>query len=424
MAEDSDNEVSEQSPPPTRKTQRVSIVEWQRIQQSALTLRNAAARYSERHKLSLVFARLAQDLQQAAPQDPQEFLAGVLSDALSLEALRPLPPPQEASEEPRPAVYLDEILADSKARYWVDELPQLWKDKCALPYTEQEIAAAAEVCNTKAEPPVGRKPKLIFQLGAAGTGKSTRMADCYETMGVTQESVVVADGDNVRESHTGLTEAFGLTKKALLDGMKAAGSPELDKYTNELEEFGDDHPIGFKDSEEWAYNDSGIIKEQFATEALAAKKDVVMGITKKSHLTKKYKAVMDEAVEAGYEVAAMATFVVPEVLVTRQVGRGKRKGRLVQTHPDCKDGNLIENAELKQQLSIDALGYMSELVKQNQGTLMLFDNTPNYFADPGSKQGPFWVQTGDQITVSYDGPPTVDGMLAHISQTIQKQKVG
>ena len=58
-----------------------------------------------------------------------------------------------------------------------------------------------QVCNTGAAPADGRAPKLIFQLGAAGTGKSTRMADCYEAMGVAKETMVVADGDHVREAH-------------------------------------------------------------------------------------------------------------------------------------------------------------------------------------------------------------------------------
>ena len=51
---------------------------------------------------------------------------------------------------------------------------------------------------------------------------------------------------------------------------------------------------------------------------------------------------------------------------------------------------------------------------------MLFDNTPDYFADPSSKQGPFWLQTGEDITVTFDGPGTVEGMIAHIASMIQK----
>ena len=57
------------------------------------------------------------------------------------------------------------------------------------------------VCNVSAPAPVGRAPKLIFQIGAAGTGKSTCMEDCYGEMGVTKGAIVMADGDNVRESH-------------------------------------------------------------------------------------------------------------------------------------------------------------------------------------------------------------------------------
>eukprot|EP00658_Telonema_sp_P-2_P028477 TRINITY_DN21814_c0_g1_i3.p2 TRINITY_DN21814_c0_g1~~TRINITY_DN21814_c0_g1_i3.p2 ORF type:complete len:147 (-),score=50.52 TRINITY_DN21814_c0_g1_i3:371-811(-) len=145
-----------------------------------------------------------------------------------------------------------------------------------------------------------------------------------------------------------------------------------------------------------------------------------MGVTNLTHFTKKYKSVIDDAIKSGSTIAAMATFVEPEELVNRQVGRGKRKGRLVQSHKEWKDGNLITNAELKQKLSIEALPYLSELVKEHSGTLMLFDNTPNYFKDPSSKQGPFWVQKGASIEITYDGPATVEGMMEHISKTIQK----
>jgi len=443
------------------KRKQLSIVEWQRVQQSAVRLRNTAATYAEDHKLNPAFMRMGQKLFAESPADPVAFLCNMLKAAPSLDALGEEARAEADAEERRIAmeeelvraaeqakrdaeaeaaageaaaaaaaaaalaakpkpIYIDEILADSAVRYWVESLPQVWRDKCALPYTDEEIAAAAVVCNTGAAPADGRGPKLIFQLGAAGTGKSTRMADCYEAMGVAKETMVVADGDHVREAHQGVSEALSLTKKTLLEGMAAASSPELDQYTKELADFEDDHPVGFKDSEDWCYNGSGEIKDKFANEALDAKKDVVMGITKLAHLTKKYKSVIDSAVAAGYEICAMGTFVLPEVLVTRQVGRGKRKGRLVQTHPDCKDGNLVENAALKQQLSIEALSFLSSLTKENKGTLMLFDNTPDYFADPSSKQGPFWLQTGEDITVTFDGPGTVEGMLAHIASTIQK----
>ena len=48
-------------------------------------------------------------------------------------------------------------------------------------------------------------------------------------------------------------------------------------------------------------------------EAVAAKKDVVMGVTKESQLTRKYKSVIDAALGSGYKICAMATFVQPEV---------------------------------------------------------------------------------------------------------------
>jgi len=114
----------------------------------------------------------------------------------------------------------------------------------------------------------------------------------------------------------------------------------------------------------------------------------------------------------------MATFVQPQELVSRQVNRGKRKGRLVQTHPDCKDGNLIENATLKQQLSIEAIPFLVKLTTDNCGTLMMFDNTPDYFAEPDSKKGPFWTQKAEEVTATFEAEPTVEAALAFIS-TIQ-----
>jgi len=355
--------------------------------------------------------------------------------------------PEEKTEDPAPAsadkgekgcsktgpdvggggkkqIFLDAILSDTSQRVWVDKLPDCFLTAIKRPYTDEEIAAARKTCNVDAAPAEGRGAKLIFQLGAAGTGKSTRMEDCYETMELKKESIVVADGDIVREAHTDLMAAFQLNKKTLLDGMTAAGSPELEQYTKELADYPDDKPVGFKDSEKWSYNDSGKYKNEFADNALANKKDVVLGITNLSHLQKKYKSVIDKAVEEGSTIAAMATFVKPDVLVDRQVGRGKRKGRLVQTNKNVTSGCLIENAEFKQNLAIEALPFLSDLVKTHKGTLMLFDNTPDYFKDPSSKTGPFWVQKGDEITVTYDTTDsdyvaTVEGLMAHIKATIQ-----
>ena len=94
--------------------------------------------------------------------------------------------------------------------------------ECLVPHKLLRL----QVCNVMADPVQDRPPKLIFQLGAAGvlapillllfllgyflhnlgsaagTGKSTRMKDCYATMGIeTETSLVVADGDSIRESH-------------------------------------------------------------------------------------------------------------------------------------------------------------------------------------------------------------------------------
>lgn len=59
--------------------------------------------------------------------------------------------------------------------------------------------------------------------------------------------------------------------------------------------------------------DSGKYKEQFANDALNAKKDVIMGITNKSQIDKKYKSVIDQAKRSGYQICAMSCLVEPEV---------------------------------------------------------------------------------------------------------------
>ena len=58
---------------------------------------------------------------------------------------------------------------------------------------------------------------------------------------------------------------------------------------------------------------------------------------------------------------------------------------MVQTHPDCKDGNLIANVALKQSDALGALPRLTELVSQSGGTMLLFNNSNDYFADPSSK---------------------------------------
>ena len=83
-----------------------------------------------------------------------------------------------------------------------------------------------------------------------------------------------------------------------------------------------------------------------------------------------------------------------EVLVDRQVGRGKRTGRLTQANKNVTSGCLVENTVFQQALAFKALPHFSARIKEHKGTLMLFDNTPDYFADPANKQGPFLVQTG------------------------------
>jgi len=323
--------------------------------------------------------------------------------------------------KPTKSWQVDDILNDSAARYWLPTLPECFLKETRRGYLPSEIQTAAQVCNVNAPKPTGRSPRLIFQLGAAGTGKSTRMQDCYGTMGITSSNeLVVADGDSIRETHAGVVSAFALNKGSLLSAMQAAGSPELADYTEQLKDFPDTHPIGFKDSEHWCYNDSGKYKEQFANEALAAKQDVIMGITNVSQINKKYKSVIDNAKSDGYQICAMSCLVEPEVLVERQVGRGKRKGRLVQTHKSITDGDLLKNAALKQKLAIDTLPVLIDLVQSTGGSFAIFNNTPNFFADPSSKQPAFFIiEAGKAPYATYEGEASVAGMMAFIAKTIQ-----
>eukprot|EP00658_Telonema_sp_P-2_P027733 TRINITY_DN2136_c0_g1_i1.p1 TRINITY_DN2136_c0_g1~~TRINITY_DN2136_c0_g1_i1.p1 ORF type:complete len:393 (+),score=90.58 TRINITY_DN2136_c0_g1_i1:26-1204(+) len=310
-----------------------------------------------------------------------------------------------------PELFLTQLLEDTSTRVWLPRLPAVFRQRVDQPYTPEEIKAAAEACNSSAKPPEGRAPRLIFELGAAGSGKSTRMADCFGEMGVDESDLVFADGDRVRNAHQGLKEVFALSKMSLLDGMREAGSPELKEYTVTLDGFGDEHPVGFKDSERWSYNASGKHKDQIAQDGVAAHKDVIMGITKHTQLTNKYKAVVDAAVAGGYEISAMVTLVQPEVLARRQC----KRPRLVQIHPECLDGNLVSNAALKQAEAIEAIQTLSSLVRQQKGVFAMFDNTP----DLASKTGPFWIQRGGEIEITYDGEPTVLGVVGHITKTIQ-----
>ena len=108
----------------------------------------------------------------------------------------------------------------------------------------------------------------------------------------------------------GLQSAFGMTKERLLKGMREANSPELDAYTVQLDSFADKTLIGFKDAEHWCYQGSGQHKERFANEALAAKKDVVMGVTRASEMTEKYKSVIENAVKVSTNCAMMCNAAV------------------------------------------------------------------------------------------------------------------
>lgn len=309
-----------------------------------------------------------------------------------------------------------DALAGSLDRVWLERLPLAFVCRVKRPYTDAEIIAAARLCNTSAPAPA-RPPKLIFQLGAPGTGKSTRLVDSCRTMfGIDDpaSSVVVADGDNIRESHTGLREALGLTKRLLLDGMGGPDAAELrQQYIDQLAPFPDSQRVGFADSVEWVYNDSSVYKERFANNALAAAKDVVMGVTKRQQLTEKYKTVVDNAVNAGYEICGMVTLVEPAVLVRRQEARAQSTGRMTKTHRDCTDGSSLTNARLQQAMIVDAVPALLELVQQHAGTMAIYDNSPDL---PVSLAALYTWQAGGQTTTTYmyPGEASEAGLMAFL----------
>merc|ERR1719506_311062 len=122
---------------------------------------------------------------QAQPERPShlhsalESTIGVVGGSLALQwGLHAV-----FGKEPKKSWHVDDILNDSSIRYWLPSLPEVFLKECKRPYEPEEIVHAAEVCNVMADPVQDRPPKLIFQLGAAGTGKSTRMKDCYARMG-------------------------------------------------------------------------------------------------------------------------------------------------------------------------------------------------------------------------------------------------
>ena len=115
----------------------------------------------------------------------------------------------------------------------------------------------------------------------------------------------------------------------------------------------------------------------------------------------------------------MGCFIEPTVLVSRQLNRATKSGRLVKIDKSVTDGNLVRSALLEQSKAIDALPILRELVINSQGTLLLFDNSADAFKDPALKKPAFWVQRGNDVTVTYDGRGTIDGMVQFV-ETINK----
>jgi hypothetical protein len=60
-----------------------------------------------------------------------------------------------------------------------------------------------------------------------------------------------------------------------------------------------DYPLGFTDSDAWAVAGSGKVKEIIANVALAARQDVVMGVTQHVQLTTKYRSVVEGAMPSS-----------------------------------------------------------------------------------------------------------------------------
>ena len=119
-------------------------------------------------------------------------------------------PPLQAASTEGAITFLEEFAADTTQRVWLNRIPDIFRQDAMRPYTAAEIAAAAAKCNTQAAAPEGRKPKLILQLGAAGTGKSSRLRDACEFMSVDAAAIVEADGDNIRTSHQVCEPGYGV----------------------------------------------------------------------------------------------------------------------------------------------------------------------------------------------------------------------
>jgi hypothetical protein len=89
------------------------------------------------------------------------------------------------------------LLAGARGRHWLARLPEPFRAAAARPYAAAEVAEARRRCNAGAPPAAGRPPKLIFQLGAPGTGKSSRLAECYDLLGVAGGAAVEVDGPSL-----------------------------------------------------------------------------------------------------------------------------------------------------------------------------------------------------------------------------------
>jgi len=269
---------------------------------------------------------------------------------------------------------IDSIVKGSKERTWLDKLPSVFFEAAARPLAEPEVELAKTNANLySAKPAEGRPPKLIIAMGAAGTGKSTKMDECFRKFGIEDpKKVAISDGDDVRDCHVGIQAALSLDKKTLVDGLAGAEKAE---YTKLLESQPDGRPVGFKDCEKWVYGNSGAIKSQICNEAVEHRKDCLLAMTamKPQHVK-----VVEAAVAEGYQVYVAGFVVKPTVLLARQIGRAQKTARLITIDKSITDGNLNNNTKVKQEKAIKGFLKCAVFAESTGGYAILFDNTPDF----------------------------------------------
>jgi len=298
-------------------------------------------------------------------------------------------PKEEASSSAQPAVggggaaliTPASILADDPAdppkkngrRKWIKVLPDVFKNEAARFLHDTEIEKVKEISNAaRATVPEGRAPKLILMIGAAGTGKSFKQAECFEKFKADNTNVVISDGDDVRSCHAGIQAALNLDKKTLLDALEGA---EKEDYTKQLEGVSDDCPIGFEDCSKWVYGKTDKVKIQLQEEGMADKKDMLLALTA---IKPQFKPVIDDAVAAGYVIYTAGFVVKPDVLLERQMGRAQKSGRMITVDKSIKNDDLLASTHVKQEKAIQGMQDLLALSEKTGGYGIIFDNTPDF----------------------------------------------